>query len=237
MNQDAEFPARHWEEIRSRVETGGAESVVEFARSFEDPRDRRKVLAFAQQALVQRDWKGKDLAPCLSVARAAIDEVVDQARRLTDVADVMSYNLAADLAPCWPGDDLPRTPELHRAGLGAARDCVRWREELGKPPRPRSMAWWAKGIHELALGEAEDAVASFGRALAYAEEAGAAFDTTLCRGYLGLAETAAGRDGGRETYETALGSFREQVEAGGEAKDDAAFGLEQLETARGRLVH
>ena len=72
----------------------------------------------------------------------------DQAREgLLQGASILSYNLSADLADCWPGDEKERTRAHFEAGLAAAKDCVRWREELQNPPGTLSMAWWAKGMH------------------------------------------------------------------------------------------
>ena len=52
------------------------------------------------------------------------------------------------------------------------------REQLGKGHGPLSMAWWAKGVHELALGRTDDARTSFERSLERAVEAARDVRTT-----------------------------------------------------------
>ncbi|MGD8396513.1 MAG: hypothetical protein PVF43_13680, partial [Candidatus Eiseniibacteriota bacterium] len=151
----------------------------------------------------------------------------------------------ADLADCWPGDATPRTRAHFEAGLAAAEACVRWREALAKGPGPRSMAFWVQGMHLLSLGEAAAATASWQRsldaAMAAAREQGrgadvdahGSFGVVLGAGYLGLGQWIGGDEAGRRRYEQALDAFRAQLEDP-EQKDDAQFGIDQLETVRRR---
>jgi hypothetical protein len=81
--------------------------------------------------------------------------------KLKDTGNIFSYNLLADLADCWPDDDLPRERHHFEEGLRAAEDCIRWREELGKPNDRKAMAWWGKGAHLLSLDRANEAVDAF----------------------------------------------------------------------------
>ncbi len=246
MIDAATFPACCWEDIKNRIEDRGPEAVLAFAAGFDDPARRRRLLAFAQSALAQREWAGKNLDGYLVVARAAIEEALAQSRSaagaeadsLLDLANVLSYNLAADLAPCWPGDDVPRERRHLEAGLAASEDCLRWRAALGKGPRPFSIAHWAKGAHLLALGRAGEAVPEFAAALEAARRAGepSTYLVDLSEGWLGLAERAAGVPGGRERLDRAVQAFARAASAGGEAGEEAAGGLEQLRTAEARLV-
>jgi hypothetical protein len=115
---------------------------------------------------------------------------------------------------------------------------VRWRRELGKGPAALSMALWAQGMHALSLGDVDASVESFERSLASAREAAEGdedFGVVLGRGYLGLARWVRGDDDGRDLYETALFAFREQLEDE-KRRDDARFGIDQLETVRARYA-
>jgi hypothetical protein len=241
-----------WPAMKDAAETGGAEAVIRFIDSHDEDVERRVLYAFARQGLAMGKWQGKSLEVVIDVARAGMRELLAQAEaaddpeisdRRTDTANVISYNLAADLADCWPGSDLPRTRAHFQAGLEASEQCIRWREELGKGPWPRSMAYWAKGYHQLRLGDVTGAIDSWQASLDYARQgadedggptvvsADADFAVILGAGYLGLARWADGDPQGRAQYDEAIAAFREQLEDE-ERKDDAQFGIDQLEKTK-----
>jgi hypothetical protein len=241
-----------WPALKAALEAGGPEAAAAAIREHDDPRERRVLFMFVRQGMAGDEWRGKGLDATVAMADLAIAEFLAQAEAETDPerrdaridgANVVSYNLAADLADCWPGDG-PRPERRHcERGLKAADDCLRWREQLGKPAGPFSMAWWARGMHALGLGMTDEAVAAFANSLARAEEAadpaargldGAGdFGVVLGHGYLGLARAAAGDPEGAALYERAVGAFTAQLEDEAK-KDDAAFGIEQLETVHAR---
>ena len=247
MVEDVE--QERWEELRALMEEGGANAVVDRIDSIEDPETRRTVYALAQKSLARKEWAGKNFDGLIDVVFAGIGESLRQALeskepeavyKLTEFANIMSYNLSADLAACWPGDENPRERRHFEAGLRAAEDCVRWRRELGKPPDRRAMAYWAVGMHQLSLGSLWEAAGAFETAAGLARLAvlgtgrdevkpGGEFGVVLYAGYLGIARWAIGSDEGRAAYEQACEAFQGTVEKfDGEQKEDAAFGLEQL---------
>ena len=228
--------------LRDAVEAG---RFAQWVEGFE-PLEQRVLCLFARQALSDKDWPGRSLERTIDVARQGIAICLRQSeaesedelrKRRVDTANVISYNLAADLADCWEDDGYERTPERFEAGLQAANDCVRWREELGKPAFPHSIAWWAKGMHELSLDRNEDARTSFGRSLEFAREAAegdtGAFGVVLGEGYLGIAETRCGEEAGRERFSTAIATFESQLDDD-KLKGDASFGIKQLRTVEKR---
>lgn len=232
----------HWPAMRHAAETGGSRAVIERIEAL-DPDGRRWLYLLARQGLVLRDWAGKDVDTPAEVARAGIFEILRQTegttdeaerRSLLDAANAMSYDLACDLADCWPGDDLPRTRAHFKAGRAAADDCVRWRTELGKGPALLSDAYWVRGMHRLSLGHAAGAVGDFERALSLAKQAagagedGAAFRVVLAGGYAGIALLAAGEPAGARRYADALAAFAAQED------DDARYGIAQLEKVLAR---
>lgn len=239
------FFQEHWPALLAAAEEG-PDAVEAVVAAFDDPLERRILYFFSRPGLVFEDWKGKNLDTIIGVARHGIREFLAQAEaatdeetalRLTDLANVMSYNLAADLADCWE-DGLERGTPHFEAGLAAADDCVRWRDNLGKGAGPKSMAWWAKGMHELSLGLTDAAEASWRRSLEYAEEAADAddeFGVVLGRGYVGLAEWVGGQAEGRARWQAACDTFREQMKDEAK-KGDAQVGLDQLETAGKRYA-
>ena len=210
--------------------------------------EQRVLCLFARQAVSDKDWPGRSLDKLVETARHGIELCLRQseaeadeelrARRI-DTANVISYNLAADLADCWADDGYERAREHFETGLAAAERCVQWRTELGKPPHAHSLAWWAKGMHELSLERNEDARASFARSLEFAREAAegdtSAFGVILGTGYLGMAETLCDDEVGRERYQAAISAFEAQLDDD-ERKADASFGLEQLRCVEDRYT-
>ncbi len=245
--QQRDFFQKHWPTLRDALETDGAAAAVQRIEEFSDPLERRVLYMFARQGIVQEEWQGHNFDDYIAVVKAGIRECLRQAEledepatraKRTDAANVLSYNLSADLANCWPEDARPREQRHYEAGLAAAEDCIRWREQLDKPAGPRSMAFWAKGVHELALGQAAAARASFDRSTDYAREAAdgddSAFGVLLGQGFRALAADRAGEPDAATGFAEALGTFEQQLEDDAR-KDDARFGIDQLRTAEQRL--
>jgi hypothetical protein len=261
MSTTSDFPEIHWDKLRQEMENTGPKGVISFIDPF-PPSERLNLYSFAQRGFSGREWgreeRAKNLDDYMAVVNAGIaealrqsDEAEDQERKnkLKDFANILSYNLAADLADCWPGDTLAREQKHYEEGLKAAENCIRWRDELEKPPSRRAMAVWAKGMHQLSLRDIPGAVESFRISLDYAVEEAtlnghptavgpeSAFNIILGAGYLGLAEIRLGTPGGRERYEAACTAFRQQAEGeDGEKKEDAGFGLDQLNHVEQKYV-
>lgn len=253
----AKFPEAHWAEMRRLMEEEGPGAVIGFINGFDEDEQRRQLYSFGRFAFAMKEWEGKNLDALVAVANAGIAEGLRQAEaatsaedsaKLVDFANVLSYNLSADLAECWPGDTLPREKRHFEAGVKAAEDCIRWRQELGKGPGPFAMAYWAKGMHQLSLGDVDGAVVNFKKSLEYnvevAKEEGTAgevsaeagFGLILAGGYVGLAEWVKGDEEGKGRFENALAAFREGAEKYADKKDDFQFGIDQLEWVKKKFI-
>jgi hypothetical protein len=248
MAAQDDFPQRHADELGRLIVSGSAASVVSYIKAIVSPLERRQLFAFAQQAMSKRKDATRDLDGLVAVARAGIEDGVRQAAAETDPAEAakrkdfvnaISYNLAADLAECWPDDLTPRTRKHFETGLAAADDAIRLRDELGKPAGQRAMAWWARGAHQLSLGRAADAAASFERSLEFARNAckgaaavgpGGDFHVMLASGCLGLATKTRLFDEVCAAFDATAAS------AAGEAAADAASGAAQLRWFARRLA-
>jgi hypothetical protein len=251
------FPESEWETLRGLMEDGGAGSVVEYILDFAEPADRLALFYFARPAFAYREWAGKNLDDLATVGEAGITEALAQAdlaadedarREFVEWANAEAYNLSADLAECWPGDDLPRERRHFEKGVELADRCLAWREELGKGPLAFSLAYWARGMHELSLGNVEPARADFAAALEHSKAyaageglpadcvAGGEFTVILNSGYLGLARWIQGDPEGSVLYDQALGAFRGAADDYPEMADDALFGIEHLEKVRGVFI-
>lgn len=254
FSDDGDFPGNQVDTLFVLIENSGPEMVIEFIETFESVQ-RLQLYELAREILVFSDWDGKNLDYLVTVSDAGIEEALSQANNASnsfsiliflDKANEMSYNLAADLAICWPGDTLTREIRHFQRGLSAALQCIEWRHELGKGEYPFFIAYWAAGIHQLSLGRPREAVYNFvkslnhaqqytideGRALGLAPHAG--FELILAHGYLGIALDICGDDD--DQYERAIGAFVLGLDEYPQYADDYRFGIEQLEWARGRLT-
>ncbi|MEM7246827.1 MAG: hypothetical protein AAF533_15855 [Acidobacteriota bacterium] len=255
MSKPDDFTEETWPRLREAMETGGPTSVAELIAGFEDAKQRRQLAFFAHRAFSGRDWRGKTLDALAEVTRLGMDEMLAQASsaeseddrvRFIDLANVMSYNLSADLADCWPGDEIPRTREHFEQGLASAERCLEWRRELGKGPGPFSMAWWAKGIHELSLGRADDALASFEESQRHAVEGAEAegqattidanghWSVLLAEGYVALAAARQGAEGADARLDRCLEAIGAAIQAQPDEAGNLGFCRDQLEVVRGQ---
>jgi tetratricopeptide (TPR) repeat protein len=254
MALQAGVPAGAADSISSRLAAGGAEEVIRYIREFQ-PCERLELYRLAREIMVFQGWEGQNLDDISAVSEEGIQEAMDQANRATDqlsieilldMANVMSYDLSADLAICWPGDTMTRARRHFERGLSAALQCIEWRRELEKGDYSLFLAYWAAGMHQLSLGRHREAVYNLvkslnhaqqftidqGRPLGLAPQVG--FELILAHGYLGLAMELCGYED--DQYERAIRAFREGMELYPELAEDYGFGIDQLERARGILT-
>jgi hypothetical protein len=243
------FPEKHWPRLRELMAAGGPDAVIGFIEEQEEDAKRLALFQLAQRGFGERvpDLELDDL---VDIVEAGIDEALRQAETardagdekradaLTDAANVLSYNLSAALADCWPGDARARERRHFELGLEAAELCLGWREELRKGPLPFSMAWWAKGMHLLSLARHDEAANAFEESLrhafahAAAHGASANVDATgdrsvlLAAGYLEIARTRQGRP--RTALDRVLAALDEAAEKRPHDRDDLAFAASQL---------
>ena len=250
----------HRRKLREVHAEGGADKVVAFIQGTPDPALRRKLYSLSRQILPDRKATGRSFDGMIRMARSGVAECLRQAelararedaaeaQECIDTANKLSYNLAADLAACWPGDETPRERHHFESGLRAAYDCVVWRQELNKPPDRRAMAHWVAGMHQLSLGNEIEALCAFEAAFGLALEAAAVadqgeegkpeayvkanadFGIVLYFGYAGIARQRLGDEAGARQLEQACAAFEETVRnpKDAEAAEDAQFGLDQL---------
>jgi hypothetical protein len=232
---DAQWPA-----LKAAAETGNADAVIAAISAFEGV-ERRVLYMFARQGLLMRDWAGKNLELYIAVVEAGIahflsladaEESCELRNARIDGANIMAYNLSADLADCWEDDGLARTSAHFAIGADMADRCIAWRQELDKPAWPHSVAHWAGGMHALSLGDQALACDHWEKSLAFAQEIelespreispAASFSVLVGHGYLaiGRADSA--------TLDAVLAAFREQL-SDEASKADAEMGINQLE--------
>jgi hypothetical protein len=223
----------HWPQLRSALESGGAAAGVAFINgTFSDDLERRVMYFFAKNGMLDAQWPGRNLDAYINVMDAGIAECLRQADAAPDEetkhkrinsANVLSYNLGADLACCWD-DGLTRTPAHFTRGLKCGEDCLRWRLQLGNPPFTFAIAHWLRGIHRLALGDKSGALADFQESLRYAEVvaadsgkptdlAGGDSNIVFGHGTVALTQLILGDTAARAEYNQVRSIFAEQLQS------------------------
>ena len=251
---EVSIPENVTDSLHTIIVNSGPDALIEYIEEF-DPPQRLQLYQLAREVIVFSAWEGQNLDDIVKVSEAGIQEAMGQANNapnslativLLDLANAMSYNLSADLAVCWPGDTLTRDERHFERGLSAALQCVAWRHELDKGDYSLFIAFWAAGMHQLALDRPREAVYNLvsslnhaqqytvdqGRPLGLAPQAG--FELILAHGYLGLAMEMCGEDD--DQYEKAISAFEEGFEEYPELADDYRFGIAQLQWVRGKLL-
>ena len=235
------FPENQWDALKARMESGGAASVIAFIEE-SDGEERIQLFNFAREGFAFRDWDGKNLDAMIVVCRAGINHMVSVDR--IAAANALSYNLAADLAPCWEGDDLLRERRHYEAGAQAAEGCLEWREQLGKDALSFALAHWARGIHLLGLGRTANAAEAMSAAHERTVEAAkeksepteigveATTMLLLSAGYARLAAWLAGTASAEADYRRILALLNEKGAVDAAVKDEVAFHIGQLEKTR-----
>jgi hypothetical protein len=249
FEEQQNFFNKHWTEMKKGLEEGDSYAGLNYIKeNFKGELERRVMYVFARTGFIFDDWKGKNLDAYILVVDEGIKELLRQAEestdgeirdKRTDTANIISYNLGADLAFCWE-DTFERTDSHFKRGLKAGEDCVRWRKELNKPSILLSMAYWLCGIHRLALNDKETALKDFSESLRYAEldskeqnkstkleEADGAF--VITHGWVALTKLLMGKENTQQEYDKVMKTFQEHLESEDEnIREDAKIYVEQL---------
>lgn len=256
FQEQQDFFNGEWPKIKSVLENDGAAAAAGYIRDHYQDMKARVMHFFVRTGVVFQDWQGKNLDAVITLADAGIESLIREAETAADdetrqrrinMANVISYNLGADLAFCW-GDDFERNDSHFLRGEKAGEDCLKWREELGNPPSTFSMAHWVVGVHQLARGKAEQAMVSFKQSLHFAEVASEedGRPTTLAEGdgsiqiahgWIALTGRVLGLEQSSEDYRRVMEIFTEQTQSSNEhSRGDAEIYLMQLQNAEKLLL-
>ncbi|MGE4602221.1 MAG: hypothetical protein AAEJ65_04895 [Planctomycetota bacterium] len=256
MSQKTNPFEKFWPQLKELYCQQGLEKLIAHIHQSEDRPERRALFLMASQRISNGQGLSRSLDDVIGICRAAIDEFSCQAaaendpeersRRL-DGANILSYNLAADLAPCWPEDTEPRTSEHFEEGIRCAQDCLDWREILEKGALPFHLAWWAMGAHLCGLGDWNGACEAFEKSLEAAridaqenstpDDVGpeSSFVINISIGWLEFARWRSGDQSSYDRFLEVISAFRSRIEQDDEGKDEAITGIGQLETAALRM--
>ena len=251
IGDERAYFADQWPGLKSMLEHQGPEAMIGAILAYELDAQRAALFRFARQGLLFADWNGKSLdaymavvdAGCSWLGERAETAPADERNDYLNVLAELTFNFAADIADCWPGDDEPRERKHFERGAQVAEQSVGLRAELNKPDQSQHLGWWAFGYHQLRLGNTAAAADAMERSLEHARIAARAagehdeitlqapFAVLIGAGYLGLARIADGEPSGPDLYGEAVAAFRAQLDDP-ERNEDAQFGIDQLERVR-----
>jgi len=136
--------------------------------------------------------------------------IADDDESLVQHANVLSYNLSANLADCWVDAVEPRSVKHFYAGVFAAKRCLSLRKQLNKPPAAMAMAYFILGVHEYSLQQFAEANNSWSKKLeseflSYQDpiEAKQDLNILLSRGLIALARWSLGTEN-EENYRESI---------------------------------
>ena len=161
-----------WRELRTFAEAGDTDALLRRIAAVEDDGERITLYRFVIRQLAFSEWKNKSLDVMIGVADAAISDCEALGGDYLEQANIVLYNVSANLADCW-GDEFARERRHFDKGLAYARRAVWYREHLSKPPGSKAMAWWAVGKHLHSLGDYSGALEAFKTCLTFEEAAAA----------------------------------------------------------------
>lgn len=163
---------------------------------------------------------------CLSEAERRERDDVELANRLRGMAKTIAYNVSVNCWPAWEDEGISITASDLRAGFDLAKLNLRLAMELKRPADKVAHAYWLLGAHQLAAGEAQEAIESFRAATAHYQEAGQPDGEQMAAGYAGIAKLTMmeSADAGRQQLTAAVEALR-RIDT-----DDARFYAQQLES-------
>lgn len=227
-----------WPRLKSLAESGDVAALLAQIQAIEDDGDRISVYRFVIRKLSFEDWQNKSLDLTVALADAAIQDCELLGADYLQQANVICFNMSANLADCW-ADGFAREPKHFEKGIEFAKKALWFRDHLGKGPGSKAMATWALGKHLQSLGRLEEAMVAFKKCLdletqAAAEaEKPAEISTSAPDGYLIAAGYVALMEDDQESLTQLASVLREMDEKGGEAKEDAGIiALQLRETAK-----
>jgi tetratricopeptide (TPR) repeat protein len=255
MDPQALF-AQHCDDLRRAAVEGGGVAVVEMIAGLPTFGERLVLYTLARQALSPASGIPGALDVLSDVADAATGECEallsltsdpGSAQELLRALHMLNFNLAADLADCWPDDDRPRQTHHFERGLDAADYLLGPVFQGAVAPRALANDHWVRGMHLLSLGRQEEAAACWDEALRHAREAAvrlgapaggpeSTLQVLLLEGYNGIAGFVRGdREGGGRRLAQAAADLRRRAEREDEAKE-ALYLLGQLEKVCSRYA-
>lgn len=234
----------YWPKIKNLAEAGSFNGIVEMVKELSDPKEQIALSRFAVRGLMFREWNSKTLVPIVQLGDLAIETAMQIGD--TDQANVMCFNMSANLADCW-NDGFTRQTDHLQKGLHYAEKALAFRKQLQKGPAAFALAYWALGIHQYSLGNFRAAEESFKESLTAACDQAqtenkpttitkeAPFNVLIAYGYMALAQLAQGQKDAQKTYADVISAFEGMKTISDDAKADAEIGIDQLRNVHSRI--
>jgi hypothetical protein len=242
------------EQFWNQIETLNTDKIVSFVKEQNvDQQEKFQLFSMIQrkfydlhaQSITLEDY-GQFILDIVDTYKAEAS-LFEEPNTLLHFANVMLYNLSADMAECWAEESYVKTSGCFEIGLKAALDCLHLRVQLQKDDASFAMAYWAVGMHQLSLHRNEESLESFKTAFNYSVNssnvasvfeltAENSFSDILYAGYLGIASVVNELAEGEKIYDFAIKLFEQQIIDDEKKKGDAAFGIKQLEHVRNKFI-
>ncbi len=234
----------YWPRVKEFAETGNYSSIEDMILQLPDYKEQIALYRFSARSLMFRPWNNKNLRPIIQLG----DKAIAQALQIGEIdeANIMNYNMSANLADCWD-DGMERGRGHFQRGLQYAERAIEFRKQLKKSALSFSIAYWAHGAHHYFLEDFVAAENSFKLSLQSAMEdakaTGQSADLTknssyyvlLSYGYLSLAQMAQGKLAAADVFQKVMSCFEGMKEISEEAKTSATIGIEQLQYVFSKL--
>ena len=177
--------------------------AIEYIENLDSPR----AIAECFSQVIRTLYSQKQIDPMLALGRAGIQYCLHASRTspkteqfdpvsLRKSAQMMAYNLSANLWPGWEEPGVTLTPTHIAAGLDLAKLDVRLAHELQYPAKKVSNGYWLLGAQELAAREPQRALEAFERAQQLAAECDDTDHQHMIAGYVGIASVLLGKPEG-----------------------------------------
>ncbi|MCW8129720.1 MAG: hypothetical protein KIS92_05140 [Planctomycetota bacterium] len=221
------------EDVTKQLREGDSFAAIETIERSMDPRKISEYYVRLSTLLYGK----KDLAGMIAIGRAGIQFCLGVARvappeaqtGLRTAAQMMCYNLAANLWPGWGDEGVAISPEQQAQGRDLAKADLRLALEMKRPPKRLSNAYWIAGAHAMAAKDFAAAAEHFKLAEALGREAGEPEHLLMIQGYAAMNEALAGKDSEAAAMQTIVKKLN--VSTG----KDGRFFAEQIGKAYGIL--
>lgn len=170
-------------ELTAALDRGDVAAAIAFIEREDDP---KRVVAMFHGGVRHLYWSRKDIANTVKLGRHAIDAALALGDELA--ADMLAYDVASFAWIGWDEPGIVLGPDEIRAGSEIAMQCLELTTSLQRDNAALARAHWLVGAHQLANGEAKNALTSFDRSAEHGRRHGDSGLEFLALGYRAIAE-------------------------------------------------
>jgi hypothetical protein len=222
-----------WPLYRDLAEADDRDGMLNRLSAVADDAERISLRRFVIRKLAFDKWQNQNLDLVIALGEAAIEDCEALGGDWLQQANVLCFNMSANLADCW-GDSFAREPRHFEKGIEYAEKALWYRRHLGKGPGSIAMPTWALAKHQQSLGHTDEAKTNYRRCLDLETEAAkesgkpAEISTDAPAGYLIAVGYVALLEDDLNKLSDLAAVLKEMFDSGGEPRDEADIILGQL---------